>query len=113
MIVWKGWGILALIIPLICSWIASALFDSLHGVDFYKNSAWAMPLIIGLASIPTGLIGYRLNKKPPRILVDPETNEKIEIKTIHSMFWIPLQYWAIVILGICIWMYASNIGLIY
>jgi len=72
-----------------------------------------MPLTIGLSSIPIGLIGYSLNAKPGRILIDPESNERIEIKTIHSMFLIPLQYWSVVILFICFWMYASNTGLIY
>ncbi len=112
MIIWKGWGILALIIPLLFSWIANFIFDFMFGVDYYQNNEWAIPLILGLSSIPIWFIGYNLNNKPLKVLVDPETNENIEIKNIHSMFWVPLQYWAIVIFCISALLYASNIGLL-
>lgn len=112
MIIWKGWGILALIIPLICSWIANFVFDSTYGEGFYQNSTWAMPFIIALTSLPIGIIGYKLNNRTGRILIDPDNNKKVEIKTVNTMFWIPLQYWAFIILGICALMYAVNIGLI-
>jgi len=113
MVLWKGWGILTLIIPLIFSWSANFAFDSMYGDGFYQNSAWAMPLIIGLSSIPVGIIGYVLSKKPGRKLIDPETSEIIELKTTHTFFLIPMQYWSLIIVGICGWMYAANIGVIY
>ena len=111
MIIWKGWGILALIIPLVFSWTANFVIDSMYGVGTYKNSTWAMPLIIGLTSFPVAIIGHKVNNEPGRILIDPSNNEKVEIKTVHSMFWIPLQYWAFVIIALCSWMYAVNVGL--
>lgn len=43
----------------------------------------------------------------------PYQNEQVEIKTSHSMFWIPLQYWAFLIIAMCGWMYAANTGWLY
>ncbi len=113
MLIWKGWGILALMIPLVFSWTANYVLDSIYGAGFYQGSTWAMPLVISLAALPIAIIGHKLNKKPGRILIDPENNEQVELKTVHTMFLIPLQYWSVIIVGICAWMYAANSGLIY
>ncbi len=45
-------------------------------------------------------------------MIDIETNERIELKKTHSMFWLPLQYWAAILVAIAIWMYVANSGLI-
>ena len=113
MVVWKGWGIFALIIPLVFSLLAQMAFDSMSGDGFYKTSSWAMPLILCFSSLLVFIVGYKLNNKPGKIVIDPENNEKIELKHTHSMFWIPLQYWGFIIFGVGIWMYVANIGLIY
>mgnify|MGYP003386054002 FL=1 len=113
MIVWKGWGLLALAIPLVLSLLVGAAFDATYGENFYKNSEWAMPMVLTLSSVLLYFVGTKLNNKPGKILVDPENDEKIELKTIHSMFWIPIQYWAFIVTGISVWMYAANTGLIY
>ncbi len=113
MIVWKGWGFLGLLIPLILSVSVGEAIDSNYGDHTYQNSEWAMPLVLGLSAVLVSWIGYKLNSKQGRILIDPENNERVELKTIHSMFWIPLQYWGIIIVAISIWMYIANLGLIY
>jgi len=113
MIIWKGWGILALLIPLILSWSIQFLADSVFGHDFYKTSTWAMPCVFIFSSFFVFLIGDKLNKKQGRILIDPKTHENVEIKTSHTFFFIPMQYWGILWIGVGLWMYASNIGFIY
>ncbi len=113
MVIWKGWGILAILIPLLISLGAGAGFDYFYGEGFYKNSTWAMPIVLLFSSIIVFLVGYKINNKPGKILIDPESNEKVELKTTHTMFWIPVQYWGVAIFCISIWMYVANIGLIY
>jgi hypothetical protein len=113
MIIWKGWGVLTFLLPLVCSWAAAFVLDSVYYAGFYKNTPWAMPLVIGLSAIPVAVIGYKLNRKPGRKMIDVETNEVIEIKEKHTLFYIPMQYWSVIIVVLCLWLYASNIGLIY
>ena len=113
MVVWKGWGILGLVIPFLLSLSVGSAIDSLFGDNTYKHSEWAMPLVLALSAVVVYFVGYKLNNKPGKIVIDPENNERIELKTVHSMFWIPLQYWAVIILAISIWMYIANIGLLY
>lgn len=113
MLIWKGWGLLAIICPLVFALLMEFCVDSALGAGFYKTGSWPLPLAFMLSAIPVVILGQKLNKKPGRIVIDPENNEKLELKKIHSFFWVPLQYWALVLCGLSIWIYLSNLGLIY
>lgn len=113
MLIWKGWGILALVIPLVCSWTAEAILNHYYGPGFYQECVFAMPLVLAGAALPVWGVGLRLHKQPGRILIDPESHEQVELKPQHSMFWIPLRYWSPVILILSLWMYLANVGYLY
>jgi len=113
MLVWKGWGLMVLAIPLACSFLLQFIVNFNFGEEFYKTESWPMPVAFILSAIPVFILGYKLNNKPGRVVVDIETNERIELKTIHSFFWIPMQYWGAIIICISIWMYLANTGMIY
>ncbi|HFB66448.1 MAG TPA: hypothetical protein ENJ60_13000 [Aeromonadales bacterium] len=98
MLVWKGMGILVFIITIVIAIIMQLVVDQLFGVGTYKTATWPIPVAIAISGIIVGWLGYILNNKPGRILVDPETNESIEFKKEHSLFWIPMQFWGIILL---------------
>ena len=108
MVIWQGWGILALLIPMACSVGANTVFDAIYGENFYTTSRWAMPMALFLAAGLVYLAGNKLNNKPGRILLDPENNQKVELKNIHSMFWIPLQYWSGIVIVFAVWICFSH-----
>jgi len=60
-----------------------------------------------ISFLGTGILtwhfGSSWNKKA-RVDIDEETGEKYQFKTNHSLFWIPMQYWAFVLgfLGILV-----------
>ena len=113
MIIYKGWGLLVLLVPLILSWTVSFLVDSYYGKDFYEKSEWMMPMVFVVSSVFVYWIGRDLNSKPGKILIDPETDEEYELKERHTFFWIPFQYWGFVLFGVAVWIYLTNSGLIY
>ena len=53
----------------------------------------------GVSSYLLWIIGKRLNRNSRRRLIDPETNEEVILKSNHSLFFIKMQYWGL-ILGI-------------
>jgi len=65
-----------------------------------------------LAAIPTTLAGIKFNNKPARVLLDSETGEKVELKSEHSLFWIPMRYWGVILVGLSALIYLRNIGFI-
>lgn len=113
MVIWKGWGILALVIPILCSLVTGTALDYFYVDNFYKNSESAMPLVLLLSAVLVLFVGNKLNNKPGRKLIDPESNELVELKETHTMFWVPLQYWSVIIIAVSAWMYLANIGFIY
>lgn len=110
MVIWKGWGILAILILLVCSVLVEFASNALFGDGFYKSSTWATPLAFVLSAGIVYIVGIKLNNKPGKILIDPENNQEVELKSIHSMFWIPMQYWSFIFVGLAVWMYLSKIG---
>jgi len=113
MLIWKGWGLLALFIPLGLSLLIQFIVDFYFGSGFYKSASWPLPLAFLLSSLPIFYLGHTLNKKPGRKLMDLETQEIIELKEVHSFFWIPMQYCSLIAVVISILLYLSNIGFIY
>jgi RNase P/RNase MRP subunit p29 len=88
-IIWRGLG-----------WIVPAIFvagfiilsniipDSLH--------EWKLAIVIAIPSLIIGIIGYIVNYKKRRIIINEETGEEEKIPS-HSFFLIPIEVWAIII----------------
>ena len=41
-------------------------------------------------------MGRKLNGGPTRELVDPTTGERFQFRDSHTLFWIRMEYWAII-----------------
>jgi outer membrane lipoprotein SlyB len=47
------------------------------------------------SAIATWIVGIRLNDPAQdRVLVDPQTGQRVVLRRRHSLFWIPMQWWA-------------------
>ena len=93
MIIWKGLGILAIVIPVGIIIIIQLIFgESLlnTGIGF----------IVG--GVLNWILGKRLNADNERIITDPKTGQQAIQKIEHSMFWIRMELWApiFIMLGI-------------
>ncbi len=98
----KGWGVLGIVIPFTCALVSNVILDSIYGSGFYKNDELAVPLTMLIASIAVYIFGDKLNNKPPT--TDSETGLRVEKKAaIHSIYWIPLEYWGFIVLFVVIY----------
>lgn len=95
MIIWRGLGFLAVLIPMI--------FIGLIGsIDQSKTLGYGFEMALIMSAIAIWFIGKKLNNKPGKLLIDPKTNQQIEIKDKHSLFWIPMEWVSIVIAAFAI-----------
>jgi hypothetical protein len=89
--VWTGWGVLVLLYGL-----AALLVGSVVGN--VASLGHRQLITIGIAEILAGVAlwftGVRLNSQPGRQLVDPKTGRNVVLRRRHTLFWIPMQYWA-------------------
>ena len=89
-IVWRGWGILALLIWIACLGVSQLLTDEILGKGFYTAHMW--PKILASA-IPVPFIwlkGRALNGAP-------SSEERQLFGPRHTFFWIAMEYWGIIL----------------
>ena len=92
MIIWQGLGILVVFIPVAYLVAVLGIVFGLQKPELiYLGTAFAM----ALSTFTIWSMGKKLNNSEGKVLIDPETNEKITIKNKHSLFWIPMQWFAI------------------
>jgi hypothetical protein len=105
MIIWSGWGILVGIAGVACL-VVTELFvnTAMHNDQFYQTHGWPKMLGLWIAAAVSWPIGRAMNQGDQRWLVDPETGERVVVRTGggHSLFFIPVRYWWIVfaVLGV-------------
>lgn len=92
-LIWSGAGILVPVIVVIGGGSGLMLFGE-------------MGAFLGIIASGLGIwfAGRRMNDKPDRILVDPETGEGVRLRrrNAHSLFFVPIQWWgaAVVVWGL-------------
>ena len=94
MIIWSGWGILVVGFA-----VAGMVLGGLVGA----GSNIGLGIGLALSALPIWLVGRRLNDpSSARTLVDPQTGQTVVFQRTHSLFWIPMQWWAIAALVLAI-----------
>ena len=100
MIIWQGFGVIALLIPILVSVLTEASLDGAFGKGYYAAHPLALTLSLLISAVIVWFVGARLNNAPGRVLVDPESGQKVELKKRHTLFWIPMQWFGLVIAAV-------------
>lgn len=97
MVIWSGFGFLVLIIAAIVFIATQYIIDATMGPGSYQSVIWSIPLAGIIAGAAIYAIGNMFNSKPGKVLIDPETNQPVELKRNHTLFWIPMQFWGLIV----------------
>ncbi len=95
MIIWSGYGFLAALIPFAFFFLASALTPASGGAVSGTTHNWPGAIALLLSAVAVWMIGTRLNSTPGRELIDPQTGQSVRFRRTHSLFFIPMQYTAV------------------
>ena len=87
MIIWKGLGFLAILMPVVIVILLQIIFgdDSIYASTGYL-----------LGAIPVWFLGKRLNAGAGQVVVDPQTGQQMTQKAEHTLFWIRMDYAAVI-----------------
>ncbi|AWN47605.1 hypothetical protein DK419_15885 [Methylobacterium terrae] len=99
MIIWSGWGMLSALIAA-AGLVGSVLLDpALARIGIPTPTG--VVLVWATAAALNWWLGTRLNNRPGRELVDPRTGQIVVLRRRHTLFWVPMQYYSIlmVLLG--------------
>ncbi|QVQ53906.1 hypothetical protein J4H86_09440 [Spiractinospora alimapuensis] len=105
MIIWKGWGILVVLIAVPLAALSSVIAGSIgESVVGPQNADLIAPLggAVGLAiaAIIVFVLGRWMNAPVPGY--DPQTGQPVYFKNRHSLFFIPMQWWSFLLLGVAL-----------
>lgn len=95
----RGLGYLAPLIFLALLLIVGSILNWGFGIDILKTrSWWPMHSIVLLGAILTFLIGRRLNRTPLEETIYEKAGPVTVLKTRHTLYFIPMEYWGPIIL---------------
>lgn len=107
MIVWTRWGILTLLILILCCGVTAEMIDVImQDSQYYSQHGWPKLLGLWLSAAIIYPLGRTLNRTQERMLLDPETGETVPLLTGggHELFFVPMEYWAhiFLVLGVVV-----------
>lgn len=105
MIIWTGWGFLVAVIVFGFSLAANLLTNSITGGETYWDShKWPFAISLFFSALACYLAGRAFSRRKGRILIDPETGQQVVLRKSHTLFFIPMIYWApvLIVIGVTV-----------
>ncbi|MBP2656325.1 MAG: hypothetical protein H6Q73_3894 [Firmicutes bacterium] len=96
MLIWRGKGILTVVIAVVSTIVIQILVDAIWGQGASRGHTWPVALSMFIAAILNWFAGKHFNKNSERILLDPTTGQEVRVVSTHSLFWIRMEYWSVV-----------------
>jgi hypothetical protein len=105
MIIWRGFGILVVVIAGAALVLTQLLGNALFGSGTYEGHSGPLgTLALLLAAAIVWPLGRALNRRGARTLVDPATGQRVVLRPNHSLFFLPMEYWAPILgAGAVVW----------
>ena len=89
--IWTRWGILVILYGL-AGLVIGTVVGNAAGMG--SRRLIAIGICEVLAAVAVWFTGLRLNRGADRRLVDPKTGKDVVVRRRHTLFWLPMQYWA-------------------
>lgn len=104
MIVWRGMGILALLVAVLINVslneAANAWLGVPEGVKHYRDvHPWVWWLGMGLSAVACWYLGRWLEArelKNAKVVTEQATGQTLHLISRHDLFWIPVKWWSVV-----------------
>ncbi|MCE2594525.1 hypothetical protein K6Y31_06830 [Motilimonas cestriensis] len=104
MIIWRGWGWLTIVVAVVSFFISGFTVNAITGGSSTYLSTVITLLMTGAF---IGLFGYYINVKKRKVVLDEAGNVVAKAPS-HSLFFIPVQYWGIILPAVFIWADYNN-----
>jgi hypothetical protein len=109
MVIWSGWGILVVLVPLAGLAALQAGADALFGPWTYRQQGgWLVPAVLLASAGAVWILGRRLDGRVGRVLTDEATGERAVRRPRHALFFIRMEYWAVPLGLAAAWMAAAR-----
>jgi hypothetical protein len=102
MIVYSGLGWLVPILFITPFIVIGVFWNKTTGFDVLDRSApsWPLHTLILLGALLTSGVGWWVNRKKLEVVTYEESGPVTTLKTRHTLYYIPMQYWGLIGLAI-------------
>jgi len=100
-ILWRGMGGMAIIIPIIVCLIINIVTSKIYDEsNYFQAHLWPKVAALWITGVCVFVLGWYLNGRPPRLVIDETTGQQAEVKPDHHLMFVKLQYWGVIFAGI-------------
>jgi hypothetical protein len=105
MIIWRGAGVLVIVIIFLTSLCGNVLSNSFAGKGYWETHSWPFACVLVVAGALIAIADRILSLQPKRVLLDEQTKERVAVGGDHEFFYIPMKWWGLISsgLGVCSW----------
>ncbi len=97
-IVWTGYGYLVAVFTFSFSLLANLITNSVTGSSAYWDShKWPVGASLLLSALVCLFVGSSFRGRNSRALTDEETGERVVLRESHTLFFIPIVWWALIV----------------
>ena len=104
MVIWTGFGIVVPVIALATLVMVQLGIDGIMGDNYYTTHGWPKLLGCVLTGIVMYPIGYLMNRPKEKVVGEHFDQQTIVVKPNHTFFFVPVQYWSVIIIAFGIYM---------
>lgn len=94
MIIWNGWGVVVIGIGFVAV-LAGSLVGNVLGLGRETMAIATLGFLVP-AGVVTWFVGKRMNRSTERELVDQATGERVIVNNTHSLFFIRVEWWGLI-----------------
>ena len=99
MIIWQGFGFLVAVVGIASLVLTEyAVREITKNEVYYQTHGWPKLVGLWLAAIATFLIARYFDSRPGKVVIEKDTGREIVLRQSHSLFFVPMKYWAYVFL---------------
>jgi hypothetical protein len=108
MVIWRGMGILALLVAILINVAlnegANNFFGVPEGFKHYRDAhSWVWLLGMSLSAAACWFLGRWVDARALRnaqVVTDKATGQDMHLVSRHDLFWIPIRWWSLVWLAV-------------
>ncbi|HWM90841.1 MAG TPA: hypothetical protein VN493_08750 [Thermoanaerobaculia bacterium] len=108
-IIHKGRGIAAPILAFAALVFVQLGVDRVLGAGYYTANEWPKNVALIVAAVTIWGTGRSWNRLR-RLSLDCDSGEQLTFKPKHTLFWIPMEYWALPLLAWALVPYVATLG---
>lgn len=109
LVIWRGYGWVLPLVVFLAFLASQVVVDLFQGDGYYSSHEWPKAMAVAFSAVVAAAMGYFLNYRFRKVVVNEETGEVVGKSPSHSLFFVPVQYWAVIIPLLAFWVYQSEL----